>query len=224
MTPTCSHWWPRTSWPSPTCSTRPPGSSGTRRRACRRTARCGSSLTTSPRAACTSTSAPASKGAASRPPTWTGHTDRVPPCAARPGTWRSCSAAGSCQPGGSKTSSPSPDPPGPAPVTASAHPDADAFMTGLRVSWPPVHDGRGRTLSGAGERQLDLEHLLIDVGDIVDLVDPYLAARRAAVVALRLDPPGQIVVHEGEDAGRMAVAYGGGRLDLRQHHVLRGRR
>src|SRR5580698_3509775 len=206
MTPTCSRWWPRTSWPSPTCSTRPPGSSGTRRRACRRTARSGSSLTTSPRAACTSTSAPASKGAASRPPTWTGHTDRVPPCAARPGTWRSCSAAGSCQPGGSKTSSPSPDPPGPAPVTASAHPEADAL------------------LSRAGERQLDLEHLLIDVGDIVDLVDPYLAARRAAVVALRLDPPGQIVVHEGEDAGRMAVAYGGGRLDLRQHHVLRGRR
>jgi len=52
------------------------------------------------RATCTSASAPASRGAASRPATSTGPTDRDRRCAARRRTWRSCSAAGRCQPGG----------------------------------------------------------------------------------------------------------------------------
>src|SRR6185437_4224216 len=64
----------------------------------------GSSSMTSPRAACTSTSAPASKGAACRLPTLTGHTVQARRCTARPRTWRSCSAAGRSQPGGSKGS------------------------------------------------------------------------------------------------------------------------
>ena len=30
--------------------------------------------------------------------------------------------------------------------------------------------------SGPGERQLNLEHLLIDFGNVIHLVDPYLAS------------------------------------------------
>jgi hypothetical protein len=35
----------------------------------------------------------------------------------------------------------------------------------------------------AGERQLDLEHLLIDLGDVVYLVDPDVAAGAGGLIA-----------------------------------------
>src|SRR5215469_8098251 len=62
-----------------------------------------------------------------------------------------------------------------------------------------------------GERQLDLEHLLAGLGDIVHFVDPDLAARPASLVAVRLGPPSQVVIDHGEDAGSRAVTDGGDR-------------
>jgi uncharacterized protein (TIGR03083 family) len=49
-----------------------------------------------------STLAPASRGAASRPPISTGHTVRARRCAAPQATWHSCCAAGRFPPGGSR--------------------------------------------------------------------------------------------------------------------------
>jgi hypothetical protein len=47
---------------------------------------------------------------------------------------------------------------------------------------------------GAGERHLDLEHLLLDLGDVVDLVDPDVAAGAVGLVAVRGGVVDQVVV------------------------------
>src|SRR5215470_11929270 len=72
-----------------------------------------------------------------------------------------------------------------------------------------------------GERQLDLEHLLAGLGDIVHFVDPDLAARPASLVAVRVGPLRQVVINHGEDAGSHAVADGDNRLDFGKDQVFR---
>src|SRR6202034_246762 len=92
----------------------------------------------------------------------------------------------------------------------------------LSGAWP----GSGMTRLfrrgfGPGERLLDLEDLLFDLGKVVDFVDPYLAAGSAGLEAVRAGPLGQVVIDHGEDAGGTAAAHGGGPRASGQVKVLR---
>ena len=74
------------------------------------------------------------------------------------------------------------------------------------------------------ERQLDLEDLLFDLGDVVDFVEPYFAAGPLGLEAVRADPLEQVVVDHREDAGGTAAAHRGDDLDFGKVQVLRRHR
>jgi hypothetical protein len=74
------------------------------------------------------------------------------------------------------------------------------------------------------ERQLDLEDLLFDLGDVVDFVEPYFAAGPLSLEAVRADPLEQVVVDHREDAGGTAAAHRGDDLDFGKVQVLRRHR
>src|SRR5690348_11772752 len=101
---------------------------------------------------------------------------------------------------------------------------------GASIRWWPS-SGPGATAAHPrwqgfrpGERQLDFDHLLAGLSDIVYFVDPDLAARPTGLVAVRVDPPGQVVIDHGEDAGSRAAADGDDRLDFGKDQVFRRRR
>src|SRR6202522_3999536 len=77
---------------------------------------------------------------------------------------------------------------------------------------------------GAGERQLGLEDLLLDLGDVVYFVDPDVTAGAGGLEAVGAAPVHEVVVDGRVDAAGLAVAHGGRRLDRGQDQVLRGRR
>src|SRR5580693_7755005 len=87
--------------------------------------------------------------------------------------------------------------------------------------------GRRSVLIGAceaGEWQLDLEYLWAGVGEFVFVVYPHFTTRaRDGLVAVLLDPPGQILIDHREDARCRAAAHGDGCLDFRQDTVAGGR-
>src|SRR5580692_4321088 len=108
----------------------------------------------------------------------------------------------------------------------SPRPARVRIMAGRRAPGRRVAVGRRSVLIGAceaGEWQLDLEYLWAGVGEFVFVVYPHFTTRaRDGLVAVLLDPPGQILIDHREDARCRAAAHGDGCLDFRQDTVAGG--